>query len=343
MSSIDAKVLHIYQTSFLEKKGGIQQHVEALSCRTSSADLITHQDISSFHIMGQYIPYKFWQKSFMRKIKDNNILHAHGFANVFTYLVLLYVMIIKKKNSYKLIYTPHAHEISTHRHPRLVGLFVKYIAIRVLNKMSEVICLTKHEKKMLISYGLNESLVKVIPNGHLVEVRSEGKYNTKNKSIMFIGRNVPNKRLETVNKLQKFFTDNGISVKIVSSVSDQDRVQGFSYYSDLSNEDLMDKISKSDIILVPSSYESFGLVVLESLACGTPVVVSDKVMVKEYIDKLDFCKVAKVDDVNEFKIAIQHFMMLNDSEYKNCSDAAVKYASSMSWDNIVSCYYKEVY
>ena len=32
--------------------------------------------------------------------------------------------------------------------------------------------------------------------------------------------------------------------------------------------------SASDVLIVPSLYESFGLVTIESLACGTPVIVS---------------------------------------------------------------------
>lgn len=33
--------------------------------------------------------------------------------------------------------------------------------------------------------------------------------------------------------------------------------------------------SAADVVVMPSHYESFGLVALEAMACGTPVVVSD--------------------------------------------------------------------
>ncbi|MCJ7605674.1 MAG: glycosyltransferase [Dehalococcoidales bacterium] len=40
-------------------------------------------------------------------------------------------------------------------------------------------------------------------------------------------------------------------------------------------EELPDYYSAADVCVLPSYYESFGLVALESLACGTPVVASD--------------------------------------------------------------------
>ena len=33
--------------------------------------------------------------------------------------------------------------------------------------------------------------------------------------------------------------------------------------------------SAADVCIVPSYYESFGLVALEALACGTPIVATD--------------------------------------------------------------------
>ena len=51
--------------------------------------------------------------------------------------------------------------------------------------------------------------------------------------------------------------------------------------------------SAADALVVPSLYESFGLVTVEALACGTPVVVSQigkmKSIVKEGKNGFSFC------------------------------------------------------
>jgi len=41
--------------------------------------------------------------------------------------------------------------------------------------------------------------------------------------------------------------------------------------------------SAADVCVVPSYYESFGLVALEALACGTPVVATDVGDLKKFI------------------------------------------------------------
>jgi D-inositol-3-phosphate glycosyltransferase len=67
---------------------------------------------------------------------------------------------------------------------------------------------------------------------------------------------------EEVGKLQKLASDLGVSGNITfQGLIKQDRLA--EYYS------------AADVCVVPSYYESFGLVPLESLACGTPVVATD--------------------------------------------------------------------
>lgn len=63
-------------------------------------------------------------------------------------------------------------------------------------------------------------------------------------------------------KLRKLAAELGITDKVV--------FQGM-----IKQEELPDYYSAADVFVLPSYYESFGLVALESLACGTPVVASD--------------------------------------------------------------------
>src|SRR5205807_5699025 len=65
----------------------------------------------------------------------------------------------------------------------------------------------------------------------------------------------------------------------------------------LSDDDLVALYSAADVTVVPSlALEGFGLVVLESLACGTPVVVSDAGGLPEAVAGLDASLVVPAGD-----------------------------------------------
>ncbi|MDN3554936.1 glycosyltransferase family 4 protein [Halomonas maura] len=338
----ESKVAFLYQTSFAYKKGGIQQHIEAIRKRLNNSYCITAKEVSSMHFMGQYLPYNFWKRSFRETMRDVDTVHAHGFANAFTYAVLIFLFLTKRKSNFKLLYTPHAHELSTHRHPKLLGLFVKHVAVKVLNRADKVICLTDHERIMLESYGVRKCLTKVIPNGHLIDGHREAK-NRSGRGVLFIGRDAPNKKLSTINELENYFKKSKISVTVVSDVREDRKVSAYKYFKNLPLQELKQHIRSADVLVVPSTYESFGLVVLESLACGTPVVVSDKVMIKEYIEGYDFCEVAEVDDLESFSRSISFFLDMPNDKYFNISEKGIKFADTFTWDNIVNQHYKDIY
>jgi len=99
--------------------------------------------------------------------------------------------------------------------------------------------------------------------------------------------------------------------------------------------------SAADMLIMPSYYESFGMVALEAMACGTPVVASDVGGLHYLVQdgKTGFVvpsgnPEALVDPLNE--------LMNNDNLRKKMGQQAARFAQKYSWE-LISAEIAKVY
>ena len=80
-------------------------------------------------------------------------------------------------------------------------------------------------------------------------------------------------------------------------------VEGLECYEWVTEEDKLSLIQNSSMLIIPSEYEGQPLVMLEALFCGTPCIVSDRI-----IDLPKPVISAKYDDLNDwFKNVVKLF------------------------------------
>jgi len=162
-----------------------------------------------------------------------------------------------------------------------------------------IIAPTNREKENLIlHYGALPERIGVVPCGvNLEQFKPMGKEIAKrqvgfvdNKIILFVGRIEPLKGIDQLLKAMPYL-QNGQGPKLViiggdeNSQYEMERLQRVSsdlhiqdsvtFLGLIKHEQLPYFYSAADACVVPSYYESFGLVALESLACGTPVVATN--------------------------------------------------------------------
>ena len=160
-----------------------------------------------------------------------------------------------------------------------------------------IIAATEGEKADLIwHYGASPETIRVIPCGVNLElfqpvdrIAAKQQLNLNgSKTILFVGRIEP---LKGIDKLLKAVTYLDGKAKLLVIGGDEnshheiERLQRLS--RELGIEDLVIFLGRvkyeemprfynaADVCVIPSYYESFGLVALESLACGTPVVATE--------------------------------------------------------------------
>ena len=87
----------------------------------------------------------------------------------------------------------------------------------------------------------------------------------------------------------------------------------------------------ADVFVLPSYQENFGIAVAESLAAGTPVVISDQVNFSEYLQGVEFAAVVRLEN-SLVSNAISSFLMPSEEESAKRSSAAKAFANSFSFD-----------
>ena len=94
----------------------------------------------------------------------------------------------------------------------------------------------------------------------------------------------------------------------------------------VSQEDLVNFYNLADLFVLPSLYEGFGLPVLESLACGTPVVCSNTSSLPEVGGKV--AKYFDPEDASSIARALENSI---DDKGKH-NDEIVEWVSHFTWE-----------
>lgn len=92
--------------------------------------------------------------------------------------------------------------------------------------------------------------------------------------------------------------------------------------------------SAAECLVMPSHYESFGMVALEAMACGTPVVVSDVGGLSQLVKHNQTGLRVKVNDPNALADAIQK-LFADEARRRRIGHSAACYAEDYSWVKIV--------
>lgn len=231
------------------------------------------------------------------KEKKVDIMHAHINAPLVAETAALAAL----KNKTPLILTYHqgrlvAEDVSqgSIRRAKILGFFYDQLlsdfALRVAKKVILVSPLVLHFSPVVRRF-LHKTVV--IPDGVDTEIFSFEKRNgnlSDEKVILFVGRFVPFKGIDTLIDAFKIVVDKGFKTKLLlvgqgplkkklmKKVEELKITHRVTFLDEVkSHKELAKVYQSSDIMVLPSrsSSEGFGIVMLEAMACGLPVVASN--------------------------------------------------------------------
>ena len=86
----------------------------------------------------------------------------------------------------------------------------------------------------------------------------------------------------------------------------------------LEGRDRLDALAAANVVLYPSRHEVFGLVPLEALLCGSPVIVCNDSGAGEVIGRVGGGEVVPVDDVDSLAYAIASMLdVVSNASWRN--------------------------
>ncbi|MDP5157660.1 MAG: glycosyltransferase family 4 protein [Flaviramulus sp.] len=309
-------------------------------------------------------PYPTWEQIALPKaaIKYGcEVLHCtSNTAPFFTNIPLITILhdIIYMESSFFKILTSSA---STYQ--KFGNIYRKLVVPRVLKKSKKVITVSHFEKNRIGEFfGIKKnSKLDAIYNGvseHFKPIndkaelnRVKHKYNLPDNFFFFLGNTDPKKNTKGTlkafsdflkksnsdHKLVMLDYDNNELEKLLSEIGDKQLVNKIILTGYVINTDLPAIYSQCDIFLYPSLRESFGIPMLEAMACGVPVITSNTSSMPEVAsDAAHIINPLKPEEITQGIIKI-----LNDDAYnKTLCKKGLDRSKQFSWHNMAKDYLK---
>jgi len=224
-----------------------------------------------------------------------------------------------------------------------------------LRRCKQVIAISDIVKKEIEDlYNISSKKINVVHSGANLDFFNPNKRKFRNQIfkkhgidlkdtlILFVGNPFDRKGLEFVIKSLSKVNHKKIKLLVIG----RKEVSDMSYYNNLSKKlkvenkikfisltpELNKYLASSDIFIFPTLYEPFGLVILEAMASGIPVITSKDAGAAELIDNMkDGIILEDPKDYN--KIADKINYLLNDKKrMKTMGKRARKKAEKYSWN-----------
>lgn len=196
----------------------------------------------------------------------------------------------------------------------LYFLFWIYLPIKRLKYVTVISEKTKKEIIDILPWA--EKKIVVIPNCLTIKSNRKQNFQEKEKQIMLTIGTLPNKNIERVIKAIK---DLPIVLHLIGKLNKTQKKllkeNNISYnnFYNLSEEELIQSYLKADLLCFPSTYEGFGLPILEAQANDCVVITSDIYPTKEVAGNA--AVLVNPYEIGEIRNAVKS--IINDQELKH--------------------------
>lgn len=236
---------------------------------------------------------------------------------------------------------------------KMAYIYIKYMIKKAVEKSDMIITVSNNTKKDIVDwFDISEDKIKVIYNGidekfKKIENKNKikefkNKHDINSDYILSLGNIKPHKNLKRLIKAFAKVQNHNNDIKLVITGKGEvllDELREIIKKNDIENkviftgfledEELPLIYNAAELLIYPSLYEGFGIPPLEAMACGTPVVTSNKSSLPEVVGEAAILvDPYKIDDIADGILEV-----LNNKDLaKNLINKGYKRIQKFTWE-----------
>jgi len=350
-------ITNLYPSSKAPYKGSFVENIKkGFSFEEGETDVIYLK--SSKNIFEKTLFYfVFYVESFFRALfsKENDVFYIHFVTH--SSIGVFFASFIRDLN---IVVNVHGSdiEIPLSKEHSFKNIFLKKITKNIFSKSKFIVCPSLSFKKVLISkYEINCDDIYVSPSGGVdcsIFFPRKRAYDTENIVFGFVGRIEKSKGVfdliscfnnlsESRKDVKLIIVGSGSALKDAQNLAKNNKM--ISFFSGKCQSDLSQVYNDIDYLVFPSYRESLGLVPIEAMMCGTPVICSDIEPANEYIHKDLKCFSFTPGDRNALLRVLIKALTVSPLRYEElsllCRDVSKKYESHKVIKNLYHFFIKK--
>ena len=244
----------------------------------------------NYHLFGKKI-YKTYLE-YIEEYGRPNIIHAHS-----VFFAGIAAEYISKKTKIPFVITEHLTEFITGgiKHPNDLKISRKIF----LNSKKNIVVSEGFKKLLSNKLNLSDNLFEVIPNmvnnlffetDNLKKINKENpiffttSFLTERKNHILMLNAFKLLLVKFPNAVFRIGGDGAIREKLKKYVQNIGIDTSVEFLGELTRERMVMEMSKCDIFLLGSKFETFGVVLIEALAAGKPIITTDSVGPRDIVN-----------------------------------------------------------
>lgn len=311
------------------------------------------QETSNFKIVRiKSAPYPYWEQVLLpREAKKYNIQLLHCTSNTAPLSIKIPIVV----TLHDIIYLEKLNFTKGTWYQIFGNFYRRWNVPGVVKRSAKIITVSDYERKRIVEhFGLTSQHVETVYNGvgEIFKKIDDGevlnavkkKYTLPDNYIFYLGNTDPKKNMEGVLRALSFLRKNNklsfqllmldidrdYLTRMAHHIGDMEILKHIVFSGYVPNHELPAIYSMAKLFLYPSLRESFGIPILEAMACGTAVITSNTSSMPEVADTAAYF----VDPTRPEEIARGIDKLLNDQFLRSeLIEKGLKRSKAFTWKN----------